>query len=308
MKIVVCARAPLLRDRFPTTIFTTGDLDLRGCLPMNLPHPGIGVAFPSPIPPGTGWPGDVATSHTPIARDADDIAVLASEVDLIELTARSSVCRACPRLVRWREQVSVAKRRAFAAEPYWGRPVPGWGDPAPTVLIIGLAPAAHGGNRTGRIFTGDRSGDWLFAALYRVGLATQPTSVHAADGLQLVGCRVVAAVRCAPPGNAPNPVERDTCARWLDREVQLVLATMRAVVTLGSFAWAAGLATLGRSGFEIPRPRPAFGHGAEATLDRSDGPAIRLIGCYHPSQQNTFTGKLTEAMLDEILRRAITTA
>jgi uracil-DNA glycosylase len=274
---------------------------------MNLPHPAIDAAFPSPVPPGAGWPGDLATSHTPVARNAREVSTLADGVDLAELTARSSVCRACPRLVRWREHVAVTKRRAFADEPYWGRPVPGWGDPTPRVLIIGLAPAAHGGNRTGRIFTGDRSGDWLFAALHRVGLATQPTSVHAADGLQLVGCRVVAAVRCAPPGNAPSPAERDACAGWLDREVELVLGTVRAVVALGSFGWAAGLATLGRNGFGLPRPRPAFGHGAELTLTRPGGQPVRLLGCYHPSQQNTFTGKLTETMLDQVLRRAAAT-
>ncbi|HEY9375803.1 MAG TPA: uracil-DNA glycosylase [Jiangellaceae bacterium] len=274
---------------------------------MSLPHPAIHAAFPSPVPPGAGWPGDLATSNTPVARNAREVAALAEDVDLSELTARSSVCRACPRLVRWREHVAVTKRRAFADEPYWGRPVPGWGDPAPRVLVIGLAPAAHGGNRTGRIFTGDRSGDWLFAALHRTGLATQPTSVHAADGLRLVDCRVVATVRCAPPGNAPSPAERDACARWLDREVELVLDTVRAVVALGSFGWAAGLATLGRNGFAVPRPRPAFGHGAEATLTRSTGSPIQLLGCYHPSQQNTFTGKLTEAMLDDVLQRAAAT-
>jgi uracil-DNA glycosylase len=271
---------------------------------MRLPHPAIDAAFPSPVPPGTGWPGDLATLRTPVAHDASDVTAFAGDVDLAELTARSSVCRACPRLVRWREEVAVTKRRAFAEEPYWGRPVPGWGDPAARVVIVGLAPAAHGGNRTGRIFTGDRSGDWLFAALHRAGLATQPTSVHAGDGLRLVGCRVVAAVRCAPPGNAPNADERDTCAHWLDREIELLLGSMRVVVALGSFAWTAALGALSTNGFARPRPRPTFGHGAEATLGRSSGPAIRLLGCYHPSQQNTFTGKLTEAMLDDLLGRA----
>jgi uracil-DNA glycosylase family 4 len=271
---------------------------------MSLPHPATNEDFPSPVPPGTGWPGDVASARTPIAHGAGEVAALAADADLVELTARSSVCRACPRLVQWREQVAVTKRRAFAGEPYWGRPVPGWGDAAPRVLIVGLAPAAHGGNRTGRIFTGDRSGDWLFAALHRVGLANQPTSVHAADGLRLEGCRVVAAVRCAPPGNAPSPAERDACAEWLDREMALVLGTLRAVVALGSFGWAAALATLGRNGYTIPRPRPAFGHGVEIALDRPGGPPVRLFGSFHPSQQNTFTGKLTEAMLDEVLSRA----
>ena len=274
---------------------------------MSLPHPAIGGDFPSPVPPGTGWPGDQATSWTPVAHDAREVATLATDVELAELTARSSVCRACPRLVLWREQVASTKRRSFADEPYWGRPVPGWGDPDAYILIVGLAPAAHGGNRTGRVFTGDRSGDWLFAALHRAGLATQPTSVHAADDLRLDGARVVAAVRCAPPGNAPSRVERDTCAQWLDREVELMLGTVRAVIALGSFAWAAALGALGRNGLAIPRPRPAFGHGAEAVLRRSSGSAIRLIGCYHPSQQNTFTGKLTEPMLDDILRWALAT-
>jgi uracil-DNA glycosylase len=273
---------------------------------MSQPHPGINRDFPSPVPPGTGWPGDLATAQTPVARDSSEVTALAGGADLAELSARSSVCRACPRLVAWREQVAVTKRRAFADEPYWGRPVPGWGDPSPRVLIVGLAPAAHGGNRTGRIFTGDRSGDWLFAALYRAGLATLPTSVHAADGLRLVSARVVAAVRCAPPVNAPTPAERDACSRWLDRETELVLDRLRAVVALGSFGWSAALATLGRNGFAIPRPRPAFGHGMDVALDRISGPAVRLLGCYHPSQQNTFTGKLTEAMLDEVLHRAAT--
>lgn len=271
---------------------------------MSRPHPGTGAVFPSPVPPGTGWPGDLATAQTPVAHDRVEVATLAAPADLAEVTARSSVCRACPRLVEWREQVAVTKRRSFATEPYWGRPVPGFGDPAARVLVLGLAPAANGGNRTGRIFTGDRSGDWLFAALHAAGLATQPTSVQAADGLRLVGARVVAAVRCAPPGNVPTPAERDNCALWLDREVQLLLGTVRAVVALGSFAWAAALGTLGRNGFAVPRPRPAFGHGAELTLHRPTGPVVRLLGCYHPSQQNTFTGKLTEGMLEQVLRRA----
>jgi uracil-DNA glycosylase family 4 len=273
---------------------------------MKLPHPGTGMPFPSPVSPGSGWPGDLATARTPVAHDPTDVATLAGDVDLAAITARSSVCRACPRLVAWREQVAVSKRRAFADQPYWGRPVPGWGDWEARVLIIGLAPAAHGGNRTGRVFTGDRSGDWLFAALHRAGLASQPTSTHAGDQLRLVGARVVAAVRCAPPGNAPSPAERDTCAQWLDREVQLMLGTVRAVVALGSFAWTAALGTLGRNGFVVPRPRPAFGHGVDVTVIRPDGSVVRLIGCYHPSQQNTFTGTLTEAMFDDVLRRAAT--
>ena len=263
--------------------------------------------FESPVRPGTGWPDDVATPATPIARDASQVALLASGAGLRELTALSSVCRACPRLVAWREEVATSKRRAFADQPYWGRPAPGWGDPSPRVLILGLAPAAHGANRTGRIFTGDRSGDLLFAALHRAGFASQPTSIHAGDGLRLTGARVVAAVRCAPPANKPTPAERDACAHWLDREVALVLDTTRCVVALGSFAWAAALGTLARNGFVVPRPLPRFGHAAVAhlTAETAGGErALRLLGCYHPSQQNTFTGKLTESMLDEVLARA----
>jgi uracil-DNA glycosylase len=223
--------------------------------------------------------------------------------DLLELTARQSVCRACPRLVAWRERVAREKRRAFADQPYWGRPLPGWGDPRPRVLVVGLAPAAHGGNRTGRIFTGDRSGDWLFAALYRAGLATQPTSTHAGDGQRLLGARVVAAVRCAPPDNKPTPQERDTCRPWLDHEVAAVLPSVRAVVALGSYAWQAALTSLAAAGLDVPRPRPRFAHGAEVELP-GPGRRVHLLGSYHPSQQNTFTGKLTASMLDDVIRRA----
>ncbi len=214
-----------------------------------------------------------------------------------------SVCRACPRLVTWREQVAVEKRRSFAAEPYWGRPIAGWGDAEPLVLVAGLAPAAHGGNRTGRIFTGDRSGDWLFAALHRAGLATQPTSTHADDGQRLVRTRMLAAVRCAPPGNAPTPAERDTCAPWMDAEVAAVLPHLRAAVALGAFAWQALLGCLGRVGLDVPRPRPKFGHGAEVQVG-----GVLVVGSFHPSQQNTFTGRLTEAMLDQVLDRAVSAA
>jgi uracil-DNA glycosylase family 4 len=214
-----------------------------------------------------------------------------------------SVCRACPRLVAWREQVAVEKRRSFAAEPYWGRPIAGWGDAEPLVLVAGLAPAAHGGNRTGRIFTGDRSGDWLFAALHRAGLATQPTSTRADDGQRLVRTRMLAAVRCAPPGNAPTPAERDTCAPWMDAEVAAVLPHLRAAVALGAFAWQALLGCLGRVGLDLPRPRPRFGHGAEVQVGD-----VLVVGSFHPSQQNTFTGKLTEAMLDQVLDRAVSAA
>ncbi len=230
--------------------------------------------------------------------------MLAAGATLDEVAARSSTCRACPRLVRWREEVAATKRRAFANEPYWGRPVPGFGDPEPAILILGLAPAAHGANRTGRVFTGDRSGDWLYGAMHRAGLASQPTSTHAGDGLRLTGARVVAAVRCAPPANKPTPAERDACSRWLEREVELVLPSLRSVVALGAFAWFSGLRALERCGLSVPRPRPRFGHAAETLADRATGDGVAVLGCYHPSQQNTFTGRLTEPMLDAVLARA----
>jgi uracil-DNA glycosylase family 4 len=267
-----------------------------------LPHPATGAGFASPVPPGTGWPGDPAGAATPVAHDVREPEALAHAATLDEVTARSSVCRACPRLVAWREEVAVAKRRAFAGEPYWGRPVPGFGDSHPRVLVVGLAPAAHGGNRTGRVFTGDRSGDWLFGALHRAGLASQPTATDAADGLRLVGVRVVAPVRCAPPANRPTTAERDACAHWFVREVALVLPSLQAIVALGSFAWAAALGALSRNGVAVPRPRPRFGHAAELRLG---GNGLLLLGCYHPSQQNTFTGRLTEPMLDAVFARAV---
>jgi uracil-DNA glycosylase len=257
------------------------------------------------IAPG-GWPSDPAGPDTPVARSAGEAEELArSAATLAELAARQSVCRACPRLVAWREQVAVTRRRAFRGERYWGRPVPGWGSDRPRLLIVGLAPAAHGGNRTGRIFTGDRSGDFLFASLYRCGLAEKPTSISAGDGQRLIATRMAAAVRCAPPGNRPEPAERDACAPWLADELRLVTADLRAVVCLGGFAWQATWPVLGRCGFVLPRPRPAFGHGAEVQLTGPQPPgAVLLIGCYHPSQQNTFTGRVTPAMLDAIFTRA----
>jgi len=223
-----------------------------------------------------------------------------------ELVARQSVCRACPRLVEWREQVAAVKRRSSRGERYWGRPIPGWGDERPAVLIVGLAPAAHGGNRTGRVFTGDRSGDVLFASLYRCGLAAQPTSVAAGDGQRLIQARMVAAVRCAPPANKPTVTERDTCAPWLSAEYERVAGSVKVVVCLGAFAWQAMWPVLRSAGFVLPRPRPAFGHGAQARLTGGEpgGHQVVLIGCYHPSQQNTFTGRVTPAMLDDVFRRA----
>ena len=269
-----------------------------------LGHPITGQPFDSPVAPGTGWPNDPAAPDTPVARTAAEVASLASVDDLAELDARVSVCRACPRLVGWREDVAMTKRASFADQPYWGRPIAGWGDADARILIVGLAPAANGGNRTGRIFTGDSSGDWLFAALHRAGLARQETSLHAGDGQGLIGARMAAAVRCAPPQNKPTPTERDTCAPWIAREVRLVAPTLRVMVTLGAFGWGAALSSLRDAGFVIPKPLPKFGHAREVVLEGPHGP-VTLLGCYHPSQQNTFTGKLTHAMLDAVFARAI---
>jgi uracil-DNA glycosylase len=221
-----------------------------------------------------------------------------SAAALAELAARIHDCRRCPRLVDWREQVARDKRAAYADEDYWGRPVAGFGDPRARIVLLGLAPAAHGANRTGRVFTGDRSGDFLFAALHRAGLANRPVSVRAGDGLALRDCFITAAVRCAPPANKPTPAERDACAPWLDDELAL-LGRARVIVCLGAFAWAAGLRALAPG----LRPRPRFGHGAEAVTPRR-----ALLGCFHPSQQNTFTGRLTPVMLDAVLGRAVALA
>ena len=264
---------------------------------MQFPHPRTGARFDSPVPPGSGWPGDPATSSTPRARDAGQVAALAGAVaDLADLDADVSVCRACPRLVDWREDVAMAKRKAFAEQPYWGRPAPGWGAVRPRILVLGLAPAAHGANRTGRVFTGDRSGDQLFAALHRIGLVNSSISIDAADGLQANGIRVAAAVRCAPPGNAPTPAERSTCQPWLDAEWRLISPHVRVVIALGGFAWQAALRLVG----EKLTPKPKFGHGAVAEFPSG----LALLGCYHPSQQNMFTGRLTPAMLDEVFAQA----
>jgi uracil-DNA glycosylase len=236
-----------------------------------------------------------------VARGAEDLAALERDV---------SACRRCPRLVAWRERVARERRAAFAEHTYWGRPLPGFGDPRARVLALGLAPAAHGANRTGRMFTGDRSGDFLYAAMWRAGLASQPTSTARGDGLELSDAWVTAAVRCAPPANKPTPDERDACLPWSVRELAL-LPRVRVIVCLGAFAWAAALrlsaavtsaGAVGDSTSAVAtprRPRPRFGHGVEHETAR-----YTLIGCYHPSQQNTFTGRLTEPMIDAVLARA----
>jgi uracil-DNA glycosylase family 4 len=213
---------------------------------------------------------------------------------LSELAREVSGCRACPRLVEWRERVAAEKTARFADWDYWGRPVPGFGDPDAHLLVVGLAPAAHGANRTGRVFTGDRSGDFLYAALHRAGYANQPTSVSADDGLTLTGAYITAPVKCAPPANKPTPDERDRCRPWFDRELAL-LHNVRVVLALGRFGWDAACASFG-----APRPRPRFVHGAEASL----AGGRTLLASYHVSQQNTFTGVLTPDMLDEVLQRA----
>ncbi|MER5200325.1 uracil-DNA glycosylase [Streptomyces sp. NPDC002755] len=245
------------------------------------------------------------------------------------LDRRVGGCRACPRLVAWREEVARTKRAAFADWTYWGRPVPGFGPPDARLLIVGLAPAAHGGNRTGRMFTGDRSGDVLYQALYDVGLASQPTAVSVDDGLELYGVRITSPVHCAPPANKPTPGERDACRPWLVEELRLLRPTLRAVVVLGAFGWQAALPAFAEAGWTVPRPRPPFGHGTRVRLAGPGGPGdsggpsdsgdsrgprgpggpgvvggLDVFGCFHVSQRNTFTGRLTPEMLRDVLRTA----
>lgn len=229
---------------------------------------------------------------------------------IAELDAAVADCFACPRLVAWRERAAREKRAAYRDETYWGRAVPGYGPDDARLLIVGLAPAAHGGNRTGRMFTGDRSGDFLYAAMYNVGLTNQPTAVHRDDGLRLIGARVTAPVHCAPPDNKPTPDERDRCSHWLKTELGLLTPTLRAVVVLGAFGWQALLPVLAASGWTVPRPRPRFGHGAHVVLPPTvdDRAPLHLFGCYHVSQQNTFTGRLTPEMLETVLAAAATAA
>ncbi|MET0424758.1 MAG: uracil-DNA glycosylase [Actinoplanes sp.] len=258
---------------------------------------------------GPGWwgkcreccAGPVNLPESYARTAADVVSQAADAASLPVLDDRIVDCFACPRLVAWREEVAAVKRASFRDQHYWGRPLPGFGPADAPIAILGLAPAAHGGNRTGRVFTGDRSGDVLFAALHRAGLANQPTSVAADDGLELQHTRIFAAVRCAPPDNKPTPEERDTCAPWLHRELNLIRPTLRVVVALGAFAWAAwwpAMSAVYRS--KAPVPRPKFGHGALVSQ-----PGVPdLLGCFHVSQQNTFTGRLTPAMLDDVFARA----
>ena len=225
----------------------------------------------------------------PVPPNAARLEALAGEIH---------ACRACPRLVAWREAVAADPPRRYRGQEYWGRPIEGFGDPAAQVVVVGLAPAANGANRTGRVFTGDRSGDFLFASLHRTGLANQPASTHRGDGLRLRGAFVTAVNRCPPPANRPTPAERDNCLPYLERELRL-LDRSRVLVALGSYGWDGALRAARALGEEVPRPKPRFGHGAEARLGR-----WAMIGCFHPSQQNTFTGRLTPAMLDLIFHRA----
>jgi uracil-DNA glycosylase len=217
---------------------------------------------------------------------------------LHDLASEITACTQCPRLVEWRERTAAEPPRRYRGERYWGRPLPGFGDPRARILIVGLAPAAHGGNRTGRVFTGDRSGDWLYAGLHRAGLANQPTSVSRDDGLRLRGAYVTAVNRCPPPENRPTTEERDNCLPYLVREMRL-LGSARVIVALGAYAWTGALLAMRELGAELPRPRPKFGHGAEARIGE-----WTMLGCFHPSQQNTFTGRLTEPMLDAVFARA----
>ena len=208
-------------------------------------------------------------------------------------------CRRCPRLVDWREQAAAEPPRRFRGQEYWAKPIPGFGDPDGRILMVGLAPAAHGANRTGRVFTGDRAGDWLFASLHRTGIANQPESLRKGDGLSLRGAWISAVVRCAPPANRPTPGERDDCLPYLERELE-AMTRLRVIVALGGFAWDGVLRALKTTGAVVPKPKPKFGHGAEAGIG-----GLLLIGCYHPSQQNTFTGRLTEPMTDAVFSRAV---
>jgi len=242
--------------------------------------------------PRPTWPGDAGPDLAPGART------------LLEVDRLVEGCTACPRLVAFREQVSDERRAAFRDQTYWGRGVPSLGDEQAGVLVVGLAPAAHGSNRTGRMFTGDRSGEVLFAAMHRTGFASQPTAVSRDDGLVLTGARIVAPVHCVPPDNKPTPDERRRCSPYLGRELELLASTVRVAVVLGGFGWVALLATLRDQGWSVPRPRPRFGHGARVRLEHPDGRTLTLLGCFHVSPHNTSTGRLTPQMVDDVLLEA----
>ncbi|WP_371483190.1 uracil-DNA glycosylase [Kitasatospora sp. NBC_00315] len=250
------------------------------------------------------------TGHTDDPQHPDHPAATAAvSTDLAALDTAVTGCRACPRLVAWREEAARTKRRSYRDWDYWARPIPGFGPRDAALVLVGLAPAAHGANRTGRIFTGDPSGDLLYAELHRLGLANRPESVRHGDGLELSGVRITDPVRCAPPDNRPTTAERDTCRPWIARELALLRPTVRAVVALGGFAWQALLPALSAAGWQSPRPRPAFGHGAHVQLPAADGGApLELYGCYHVSPRNTHTGRLTPVMLRDVLRTAARTA
>lgn len=243
--------------------------------------------------------GEVPETAPRAAADAPDIAALDRLV---------SSCRACPRLVAWREEVAAVKRAAFRDEHYWGRPVPGFGPVDARILVVGLAPAAHGGNRTGRMFTGDPSGNVLFGALHAVGLATGAHPVSRDDGIELVDTRLTAPVHCAPPDNKPLPEERRRCAPFLSRELELLRPTLRVIVVLGAFGWQALFTVLSVGGWKVPRPRPRFAHGAQIVITHPDGRSITVLASYHVSQRNTATGRVTPAMVEEILLRGKTIA
>ncbi len=267
------------------------------------PHPITGGLFTSPVAPGGGWPGDPADASTAVAQSPGEVRDLARTAgDVEQLQARISVCRACPRLVAWRERVASDQRRAaFADQPYWGRPGPSFGPAQASVLLVGLAPAANGTNRTGRMFTGDASGDFLWAALFRTGWAKRPTSVAAGDGQALDDMRIIASVRCAPPQNKPTASEKSVCRQWLVRDLQLATPALRTIVCLGALAWDAVLAAGRELGWSGVRPKPRFGHGARVELGLPNGRRVALVGCYHVSPHNTYTGRLTPAMLDHLL-------
>lgn len=254
-------------------------------------------------------PGPATDPATDPGDPLHPAAAAARAAGLTALDRAVTGCRACPRLVEWREETARTKRRAYLDWDYWARPVPGFGPPDAPLVLVGLAPAAHGANRTGRIFTGDPSGDLLYAALHRLGLANRAESVRHGDGLRLYGVRITDPVRCAPPENRPTTTERDTCRPWIVRELELMRPTVRSVVALGGFAWQALLPALGAAGWQVPCPRPAFGHGARATLPAADGgPPLELYGCYHVSPRNTNTGRLTTPMLRAVLRTAARSA